>query len=103
MFLLEVLNGGMHQYIFNSTGMMAPQLADIMTRWTLPEQAKAMQDALAYFPTPYPRDTQKRRDIMLKFDHVTDQAVNAGTWISDDPEIWEAVKTRAKEAGYWPQ
>ena len=103
MFLLEALNGGMHQYIYNSTGMMAPQLADIMTRWELPEQAKAVQDTMALFPTPYPRDTQKRREIMLKFDEPTDDAANAATWISDDPEIWEAVKTRAMEAGYWPR
>jgi hypothetical protein len=103
MFLLEALNGGMHQYIFNSTGMLTPQLAEVMDRWNLTDQASTVRNAMAYFPAPYPRDTKARREVMRGFDPETDDALNEGTWISDDPAIWEAVKTRAIEAGYWPQ
>ncbi|WP_371226445.1 DMP19 family protein [Roseovarius sp. 2305UL8-3] len=103
LFLLESGNGGMHQYIFNSAGMLAPQFADVLARWDLPEQEAAVRDAMAYFPAPYPRDTQRRRGIMQGFDRATDSALNDGTWISDDPAIWDAVEERAQAAGYWPQ
>ncbi|MFK7938296.1 MAG: DUF4375 domain-containing protein [Roseovarius sp.] len=103
LFLLEAGNGGMHQYIFNSTGMLAPHLADVLTRWELPDQAQAVRDTMAHFPQPYPRDTQERRAVMATFDNPKDDAVNLGTWISDDPQVWEKIRQVATKTGYWPQ
>lgn len=102
LFLGQALNGGMHQYLSNSTGVMAPQLADVLHRWGLRDAAAAVDAALALFPAPYPRDRQARHRIMSGFDAATDEALNAPTWISDDPAIWDAIEARARAAGYWP-
>lgn len=102
LFLLESGNGGMHQYLFNSTGMLAPQLAEVFARWGLTEEAQAMEETLALFPSPFPRDRSARRAVFGGFTEAQHEAANAATWISDAPAIWEAVETRAKEAGYWP-
>ena len=103
LFLLENGNGGMHQYIFNSTGALAPNLSDVMTRWGLFDQAQSVQEAMAHFPTPYPRETQTRRAIMAEFSSTTDNALNSGTWIGDDMGIWDKVQEIAIREGYWPQ
>jgi len=103
LFLLENGNGGMHQYIFNSTGALAPNLSDVMTRWGLLDQAQSVQEAMAHFPMPYPRETQMRRAIMAEFSSTTDSALNRGIWIGDDTGIWDKVQEIATREGYWPQ
>lgn len=57
----EFENGGIHQFFFNSSGAIAPDLPAAMLELGLPRQAELMQQALAMFPDPYPRDREVRR------------------------------------------
>lgn len=103
MLILEAMNGSFHQYIFNSTGALAPDMIDVLHRMDLPEHAQAAQTALKVFPAPYPRDTAQRRQIMQTFLKRQDQALYDATWIVDDRAFFEAVQARAKREGYWPR
>ncbi|MEQ8254816.1 MAG: DUF4375 domain-containing protein [Roseovarius confluentis] len=103
MLMLESMNGGFHQYIFNSTGALAPDMIAALSRLGLPEHAQAAEKALAVFPAPYPRSTDDRRAIMRDFGQAQDNALYDATWIVDDGAIYDALQDLAQREGYWPR
>lgn len=58
----EFSNGGVHQFFFNSSGAVAPEVYDAFLELGLERQAAIYKRALDMFAGKYPRDMQKRRD-----------------------------------------
>jgi Domain of unknown function (DUF4375) len=102
-FLAESFNGSTHQYFYNSSGTMAPQLADLLDRIGLPDHADGIREGMAMFPAPYPRDTDARRDVMAGFTEAEDEALYALTIWADDSKVTEAMVRLAKDSGLMPQ
>jgi hypothetical protein len=59
--LYEVANGGFLQFFRNSTGVLAPEAARAFERMGLPKVARLVEQAMAYFGQPFPRDRTERR------------------------------------------
>lgn len=100
----EVDNGGVHQFFLNSTGDVAPETTAAMTTLGLPKQAETLRKAMAFFPTPYPSDGDRRS---RSFDHdgMTDwdNRLNALTSEEDDGTIGPAMIAYAKREGILPR
>jgi hypothetical protein len=61
MFNMEFENGGVHQFFYNSTGDIAPEVHAAMVALDLAPQAELFGRALAMFGKNYPRDNDTRR------------------------------------------
>lgn len=61
-FNAEFSNGGVHQFFFNSSGTVAPEVYEAFRELGLERQAAIYKRALDMFPGKYLRDLQKRRD-----------------------------------------
>ena len=61
-FNAEFSNSGVHQFFFNSSGAVAPEVYDAFRELGLERQAAIYKRALDMFPGEYLRDMQKRRD-----------------------------------------
>jgi hypothetical protein len=55
-------NGGIHQVFYNAEGAIAPDVARALAGIGLERQAAILERGIAMFATPYPRDTQQRRE-----------------------------------------
>jgi hypothetical protein len=116
-FNTEFENGGIHQFFFNSSGAVAPEVYDAFLELGLGRQAEIFKRALDMFEKGYPRDMGRRR--AKYFDHgdwndwdkqlsaLTDQfyALDGGptvvrlggnTAIEGGPGIWTAMATYAR-------
>lgn len=103
LFMMEVMNGGVHQFFFNSTGAMAPDIAQTLRNMSLPDHADTMMRGIKHFPAPYPRATEQRRRIMASFDEARDEALHDLTGIMDDGEIYRAMVDLAISSGFMPE
>lgn len=56
----EVRNGGFHQFFTNATGVLAPEAAAGYQTLGMPECARVVAEAMAFFGTPYPREQEMR-------------------------------------------
>jgi hypothetical protein len=102
-FLAEAMNGSVHQFFYNSSGTLAPELAEIFDRHGLADHAAAVRRGMAEWPGRYPRDTDLRRKIMAGFAPAQDEALYALTAWADDGAT-EALMVRiARDAGLWPR
>lgn len=61
MFNMAFENGGVHQFFYNSSGDIAPEVLDAMVALDLRPQADIFRRALAMLPGPYIRDNEARR------------------------------------------
>ncbi len=61
-FNAEFSNGGVHQFFYNSSGAVAPEVYDAFRELGLERQAAIYKRALDMFAAKYLRDMQKRRD-----------------------------------------
>jgi hypothetical protein len=64
-FLSEVLNGGLSQFFLNSTGVLAPEVVIAFNRLGQTEGAAIVQEAINFFGETYPRDREKRNEIII--------------------------------------
>ena len=62
MFNMEFENGGVHQFFYNSTGDIAPEVHAAMLALGLTEQAELFASALGMFGDRYTRDNALRRE-----------------------------------------
>lgn len=60
----EVTNGGFLQFFNNSTGVLAPEAGGAFEALGLDDCARVIEKAMAYFGTPYPRERDKRFEIL---------------------------------------
>ena len=106
-FNIEMLNGSVDQYFYNSAGDLAPETVMALRQAGLLKHAAALQNCIDMFGNPYPADTEFRRrgwfhdagGIFAKlrsavFEHATGQV--------DDGEIERAMIDLAHRAGIWP-
>jgi hypothetical protein len=63
----EVCNGGFHQFFTNGTGVLAPEAARGFRAINMPAAAETVEEAMALFGTPYPRDDQQRQRFLSSF------------------------------------
>ena len=56
----EVSNGGLHQFFSNPTGVLAPEAALAYRALGVPELARILDEAIAFFGREYPRDQGAR-------------------------------------------
>jgi hypothetical protein len=101
-FVAESLNGSAHQFFFNSSGALAPNVRDALLRMGLPDHAAAIERGMAVYPAPYPRDTEARRAVMSGFTEAQDNQLYDLTGFADDGMIFDATVKLAKSAGMWP-
>jgi hypothetical protein len=57
----EVCNGGLYQFFFNTTGLLAPEAAEGFRAIGLTEWAGTLAQAMAFFGSPYPRERAERQ------------------------------------------
>ncbi len=101
--LAESYNGSVHQFFFNSSGTLAPNLAEALERRGLPDHAAAIRSGMALFGASYPRDTPARRAVMAGFSQMQDDFLYDLTVWTDDGEIVAAIDRIARGAGLWPR
>ena len=65
-FNAEFANGGVHQFFLNSSGAVAPEVYDAFRELGLERQAAIYKRGLDMFGSKYARDTQMRRDKVLR-------------------------------------
>ncbi|WP_208347515.1 DMP19 family protein [Pseudaestuariivita rosea] len=65
---LEIANGGIWQFFFNSTGTIAPEAVKGFERIGLQQAAHQLQQAMDKFPNGYELDSEKRREIVEEID-----------------------------------
>ncbi|MCJ2028868.1 DMP19 family protein [Methylobacterium sp. J-043] len=102
-FEAEMLNGSVHQAFFNSSGVLAPDVAAALKAMNLPEHAAAVERGIAMFPTPYPRDTEKRRAFMGTQNEAFDTRLENLTGAVDDGAMHEAMIATARAADILPK
>jgi hypothetical protein len=61
-FNAEFENGGVHQFFYNSSGVIAPEVHAALLEIGLERQAAIFKKGLDMLPGTYIRDTEKRRD-----------------------------------------
>jgi Domain of unknown function (DUF4375) len=122
-FNAEFSNGGVHQFFFNSSGAVAPEVYDAFRELGLERQAAIYKRALDMFPGNYLRDMQKRRDKFFAGDwgpwderlqKLTDDfyALDGGPTlvrvgdkaaaVEGGPGIWSAMASYAREKKLLP-
>jgi hypothetical protein len=60
----EVCNGGLKQYLYNSTGIVAPEAVEAFTALGMPQTAAVIQEAMALLGPEYPRERIARIDAL---------------------------------------
>jgi hypothetical protein len=122
-FNAEFSNGGVHQFFFNSSGAVAPEVYDAFRELGLERQAAIYKRALDMFPGNYLRDMQKRRDKFFaaewgpwdeRLQKLTDEfyALDGGpalvrvgdkaAAVEGGPGIWPAMASYAREKKLLP-
>ena len=66
-FQAELLNGGLAQFFSNDTGVLAPEAAEACREVGLPTLASRLEEAMAWFGEPYPRDRSSREEALEAF------------------------------------
>ncbi|BAU89425.1 flagellar associated protein [Methylorubrum populi] len=102
-FEAEMLNGSVHQAFFNSSGVLAPDVAEALKAMGLPGHAAAVERGIALFPKPYPRDTQERRAFMGRQNEAFDTALGNLTGDVDDGAMHAAMIATARAADILPK
>jgi hypothetical protein len=64
----DVLNGGFHQYFANSTGFHAPEAVEGFIALGLDDIAKLVEQAIAVFGEPFPRERRLREEFLRPAD-----------------------------------
>ena len=70
--LCEVENGGLTQYFYNSTGVLAPEAVEGFRNVGLPEFSTVLNQAMAYFGPEYPRERDTRIKLLAGPDEEPD-------------------------------
>lgn len=60
----EILNGGLSQFFFNDSGILAPEAAAACRILGLPKLATVLESAMTRFGEPYPREREARQKYL---------------------------------------
>lgn len=105
LFNKEMLNGGVHQFFLNSSGALAPEVANALREAGLPKHAAAVEQGIAMFAAPYPADRKVRGRYFFVNGETTDwdKQLDALTAEVDDGAIGAAMLAIARREGVLPQ
>lgn len=67
-FRSEVSNGGLEQFFFNSTGVLAPEAVRSLRRIGMPKTADVASRAMRLFGRAYPRHRARRQRALARLD-----------------------------------
>ena len=56
----EIGNGGLRQFFWNSTGVLAPEAVQGFRALGMVRIASVIEEAMMFFESPYPRDRNRR-------------------------------------------
>src|SRR5262249_18955172 len=94
----EICNGGFHQFFSNSTGVLAPEALEGIQAMGLTAWADTLAEGMRVFGTPYPRDREERREMLMRERRGTDRSEwdpfraldrQFFDWLHDEPDAWE--------------
>jgi len=74
--LSEVHNGGLLQFFWNSTGVLAPEAIEGFVAIRMPEAAAAIDQACGRLGLPYPRDRHDRQTALLAATGRSDEEID---------------------------
>lgn len=73
----EINNGGMHQYLLNSSGDLAQETPDVMRRIGADDAAALLETANSYFgPTGPPTEREARMEMLLALPEDKQQQIH---------------------------
>jgi hypothetical protein len=104
----EIFNGGLLQFFFNSTGILAPEAVEGFKAVGLTAWANALSEAISFFGQPYPREREVRLqqlpkafqvsreefDPFAELDEQFDECIGEELPGFDDPTRWELAADR---------
>lgn len=78
----EVLNGGLQQFFYNDSGVLAPEAVQAFHALGLPKLAAGVESAMQWFGSSYPREREARQaalvvneDEIYPFDTLDDEVM----------------------------
>jgi hypothetical protein len=89
----EVLNGGLHQFFWNSTGVLAPEAAEAFDALEMPQTAQVVRDAMAWFGPIFPRDRDERMEALDNYE--TENTDSRGPFEKLDDQFFDLVEEEA--------
>jgi hypothetical protein len=98
--LSEIRNGGLLQFFWNSTGLIAPEAADGFTAIGMPKIAALLTTAVNSLGSPYPRDRDDRWDALLVASGRSEQDLKA--IFENEPNLYLAFAEAVKPLGFNP-
>ena len=90
----EIMNGGLGQFFDNSTGVLAPEAVAGFNALGMPETAKILQKAMAFFGHDYPRERAKRIQVFEAF--YVEHGEEAIPMESEEDAMAVAIETENK-------
>jgi hypothetical protein len=97
------MNGCVHQYFYNPAGDFAPEMVEALYDIGVVEEAEGLQSGIDMFDSPYPRDTQERREGYFHNHDWNDWDEKLSMLPIDEGIIAEAVLEFAELEGILPQ
>jgi hypothetical protein len=87
----EVSNGGLHQFFYNTTGLLAPEALAGFRAVGLHECADVMAEAIGYFGPRYPRERSLR---LRRLPETIDQRATRDVFVALDERFYDAEADR---------
>jgi hypothetical protein len=85
----EVQNGGLHQFFYNSTGVLAPEAAAAFEALDMPKTARVVRSAIDWFGPTFPRDREHRMEALDQYEAEHDD--NDGPFAELDDQFFDLV------------
>jgi len=99
----EVLNGGTHQFFYNSSGAFAEYVPQALRDVGKNDAAAIIETAIAMFPKPYPVSTEERRRISFQHEwNAWDDKLDSFSDAIENDDISAALAAYAKKQGILP-
>jgi Domain of unknown function (DUF4375) len=99
----EVFNGGIEQFFFDVQGDIAPEVARTLPEVGLGKEAEIVKQCMGLFPSPYPVDRSRRRDVMHRNGDAIDKKLQEMSDLVDSVVIRRAMIDLAGRARMLPQ
>lgn len=94
-FYSEYQNGGLHQFFYNPTGVLAPEAIEGLKAIGLTASSDCLQEAVDRVGVPYPRDREQRMSIVgnspfnrMSFEHLDEKFEKTlGDWVDGSSDV----------------
>ena len=87
----EICNGGLYQFFYNSTGVLAPEAVLAFQALGLPACATAIEQAMRYFGEQYPRDRDIRIDRLEEYQNEDGDDEDGDPFMEEDDMFWDGL------------